>query len=188
MKGWAENSLPTFSKHGGWLRRSVHHCVLVVLCTFSICALTLNVALWAKAMMDSPPGSFPCFKGALGMRRVVVVGMCLGTEAPCQMRSCQMDRLQLFIRPGGPGAVTAPGEWFKKKKKSEPDNPSVQLRSHYGIRHTDPPASRSTWNREIFFFFFSPEREQKLKAGSLSLHTEAKTFSSIDYLELKPKV
>lgn len=117
MKGWAENSLPTFSKHGGWLRRSVHQCVLVVLCTFSICALTLNVALWAKAMMDSPPGSFPCFKGALGMRRVVVVGMCLGTEAPCQMRSCQMDRLQLFIRPGGPGAVAAPGEWLKKTKK-----------------------------------------------------------------------
>lgn len=73
MKGWAENSLPTFSKHSGWLRRCVHHHFLVVLCTFSICALTLNVVLWAKAMMDSPPGSFPCFKGALGMRRVVVV-------------------------------------------------------------------------------------------------------------------
>lgn len=83
MKGWAENSLPTFSTHSGWLRRSVHHRFLVVLCTFSICALTLNVALWAKAMMDSPPGSFPCFKGALGMRRVVVVeGNVSGDRSP----------------------------------------------------------------------------------------------------------
>lgn len=83
MKGWAENSLPTFSKHSGWLRRSVHHHFLVVLCTFSICALTLNVALWAKAMMDSPPGSFPCFKGALGMRRVEVVeGNLSGDRSP----------------------------------------------------------------------------------------------------------
>lgn len=84
MKGWAENSLPTFSKHSRWLRRSVHHRFLVVLCTFSICALTLNVALWAKAMMDSPPGSFPCFKGALGMRRVVVVveGNVSGDRSP----------------------------------------------------------------------------------------------------------
>lgn len=187
MKGWAENSLPTFSKHGGWLRRSVHHCVLVVQCTFSICALTLNVALWAKAMMDSPPGSFPCFKGALGMRRVVVVGDMSGDRSP-------MSNEEL---PNGSSTALHQAWWSwsggcsrrmvkKNKKNCEPDNPSVQLRSHYGIRHTDPPASRSTWIREIFLFF--PEREQKLKAESLWLHTEAKTFSSIDYLELKPKV
>lgn len=160
MKGWAENSLPTFSKHGGWLRRSVHHCVLVVLCTFSICALTLNVALWAKAMMDSPPGSFPCFKGALGMRRVVVVGMCLGTEAPCQMRSCQMDRLQLFIRPGGPGAVTAPGEWFKKKKKKA--NQTTHLCSWGPTMASGTQTLQQVGAHETGkSFFFFPQKENR---------------------------
>lgn len=67
-KGWAENSSHSVSTDSGRKRRSVHHRALVVLCTFSIWALTLNVAPSAKAMMDSPPGSFPCFKGALRMR------------------------------------------------------------------------------------------------------------------------
>lgn len=54
-----------FPMYGRWTRRSVHHCALVLRCTFSIWVLTLTVMPWAKDMMDSPPGSFPCFKGAL---------------------------------------------------------------------------------------------------------------------------
>lgn len=60
--------------------RSVHHSALVVLCTFSIWVLTLNVAPSANAMMDSPPGSFPCFKGVLKMGGVVGVGS--GNRSP----------------------------------------------------------------------------------------------------------
>lgn len=189
MKGWAENSLPTFSKCGGWLRRSVHHCVLVVLCTFSICALTLNVALWAKAMMDSPPGSFPCFKGALGMRRVAVVeGNVSGDRSP-------MSNEEL---PNGSSTALHQAWWswsggcsrrmVKKKQNWKPDNPSVQLRSHYGIRRTDPPARRTTLIREnsFFCFFRKGNQNDKVKTRTLRLNTGAKAFCSIEYLGLKP--
>lgn len=57
-------------------------------------------------MMDSPPGSF-----SLVQRRTRSVCACvcgwkgrcegrLGTEAPCQMRHCQMAPLQCFIGRG----------------------------------------------------------------------------------------
>lgn len=54
--------LAWFLMDGEWKRRSAHHHALVVRCTFSIWALTLNVVPWAKAMMNFPSQQLPLFQ------------------------------------------------------------------------------------------------------------------------------
>lgn len=62
--------------------------------------------------MDSPPGSFPCFKGALGMRRVVVVeGNVSGDRSPMSNEELPNGSSTALHQAGGPGAVDAPGKW-----------------------------------------------------------------------------
>lgn len=175
MKGWAANSLPTFSKRGGWLRRSVHHCVLVVLCTFSICALTLNVALWAKAMMDSPPGSFPCFKGALGMRRVVVVGNVSGDRSPMSNEELPNGSSTALHQAWWSWSGGCSRQMFKKKTAHQ----TTHLCSWGPTMASGTQTLQQVEAHESGKSFFTPEREQKLKTGSLWLHAEAKTL--IDY-------
>lgn len=135
-----------FPMYCRWTRRSVHHCALVLRCTFSIWVLTLTVMPRAKDMMDSPPGSFPCFKGALKW------GVCLGPEAPCQMRSHQMDHPQLLIRVGGPGRVAAQGKCQKLESREHICVAGIHLwheeyKSSSKLRHVNRGWGRQRENR-----------------------------------------
>lgn len=79
-------------------------------------------------------------------------GGCLGTEAPCRMRSCQMEPLQLFIRAGGPGGGGCCSR--RMLKTASQATHLCSWGSLYGMKHGNPPASRGMrdrnkeWNTE----------------------------------------
>lgn len=80
------------------------------------------------------------------------MGVCLGPEAPCQMRSRQMDHLQLLIRVGGPGRVAAQGKCQKLEAREHICVAGIHLwheayKSSSKLRHVNRGWGRQRENR-----------------------------------------
>lgn len=126
-KGWAVNSSPSFSMDGKWKRRSVHLHALVVLCTFSIWALTLNVVPWAKAMMNFPSWQLPLFQRSTQYERV---GAVCGQKPHVKWEAAKWIH---YSSSSGPVVLEGWLLWATAKN-CKPGNTSVQLGSLYGIQ------------------------------------------------------
>lgn len=136
-KGWAEYPSPNFSMDGGG--EGPYITALLLCCArFSIWALTLNVAPWAKAMMDSPSWQLPLFQRST--QDEMGGG---GKDVWGQKPHVEWEAAKWSLHSSSSGPVVLEGWLLQANSKNcKPGNTSVQLGSLCGMKHTNPPASR----------------------------------------------